>query len=275
MQNFLQLLLRFGTFWSFLILEIICFYLVVNYNQKQQKIFISSSNRFIGGVYDRYDGVMDYIRLNDQIQELEQENARLRQQIDGYTTLFSRERLGTDSLDLPAHFNFIPARIISKSIINFNNTITINRGEKDGVRPHMGVIDANGIVGIVRRTTENYAVVMSNFHTQTRIPATIRKRNAHGTLTWESTDTRKMDLKHIPRYIAVTKGDSVFTSGYSFIFPENYPIGMVDEVETTANNHHQISVLLHNKLEDLDLVYVVVNLNEEEIEKLEGEKDGQ
>ena len=265
MQNLLQLILRFSSVWTFLILEVLSFYIVIQYNQRQGKIFFSSAGRISGELYERYDRVTDYLSLKKQVESLKDENSRLRAQIDNYNTAEYLSALPLDSVVENAQF--IPAGIISKSVINRNNTITVNRGRNHGIEPHMGVINSNGIVGIVRNVTDRYAVVMSLFHSKSKISAAVKGRpDVYGSLVWESMDTRYMSLKYIPKYKEeIQLGDTIVTTAYSNIFPQNIELGFIEKIERGQDDpHFQIKVRMKEQLSKLDYVYVVKFLDRAE-----------
>ena len=56
-------------------------------------------------------------------------------------------------------YYFIGAQVINKSTLKLNNTITINKGIKDGVHPEMGVISKQGAVGVVKDVSDRKSVV--------------------------------------------------------------------------------------------------------------------
>ena len=267
MQNLLQLILRYSTFWTFVILEVISFYLVVQYNQRQSKIFSNSMDRFVGSVYKRYDSITDYFTLGRQIRKIKGENASLRSDLTKYTTFFSQENIDIDTVGKP--FEFIPAKVIGKSFIGRNNTFYIDQGSAQGIKKHMGVINGDGIVGVVLDVSENYALVMSNFHQKALISAAIKNKNVPGTLAWEVVDTRYMQLKYVPNYIKLEEGDTVISSGNSFIFPKGLEIGFVDSFKETEEDYYDITVRVKNTFYQLDHVYVVNDLRRNEIETLE------
>lgn len=57
--------------------------------------------------------------------------------------------------------NMIIARVINNSIARKNNYITIDKGNRDGVFPEMGLVDQNGVVGVVSSASSGYAVALS------------------------------------------------------------------------------------------------------------------
>ena len=55
----------------------------------------------------------------------------------------------------------IPAKVITNSLYERNNIITLDKGYKDGVRENMGVVDGNGVVGVVYLVSDHYCTVLS------------------------------------------------------------------------------------------------------------------
>jgi rod shape-determining protein MreC len=78
------------------------------------------------------------------------------------------------------------------------------------------------------------------------------------------------DLLFVPRHIKIAKGDSVVTSGYNSIFPENEPIGIIDNFWIHENeSFYHIKVLLSNDFNRLAYVYIVRNKFRSEKDSLE------
>ena len=77
-------------------------------------------------------------------------------------------------------------------------------------------------------------------------------------------------LTDIPRTAKVMKGDSVVTSGYSTLFPENIMIGYVSNVGSLpSSNFYAIRVRFSTNFYNLQYVYVIKNLLGDEQKKLE------
>lgn len=271
MRSLLQLFARFGGFFLFVLLEGICFYLIVQFNKTQGQIWFSSANAFVGAAYDTYDGAVDYLALKREIRELMEENARLRKALE-------KARPGIDTLttdtaridSIRRTYTFIPADVISNSINRNNNTLTLDKGRRDGVEPHMGVISDDGVIGIVRAVSANYASVGSILHRDTRISASIRRTGSFGSLVWRGNDPRYMELEAIPKHADIKVGDIVETSGFSAIFPSGLRIGTVKSVEKiSGGNFYDIKVELDEDLSRLKYAYVVNYLARKELSELE------
>src|SRR5690606_22962348 len=103
-----------------------------------------------------------------------------------------------------------------------------------------------------------------------RITAQIKNNEYFGTLTWNGKDPRFAQLSEIPKYIEVSKGDTIETDGKSSSLPGGIMIGTVasakiDEISGELN----IQVKLKEDFGRLRYAQVVLNLEKNEIEQLE------
>src|SRR5699024_9316506 len=151
-----------------------------------------------------------------------------------------------ESISKSLTFQFTPAKVISNSYTKSHNILTIDKGAKDGIEVDMGVITPNGIVGIVNKTSENYATVQSILNTRSQINAKLKKTNHFGLLVWEKIrDPMHVHLIDIPRHTEFSVGDTIVTGGKSTIFPEGIQIGTIDDyVLDEINNAFIILVKL-------------------------------
>ena len=77
MYNVIQLLAKYGAHILFVVLEIICFSLIINYNKAQKDIFINSSNVLTAKIADQQNQILQFTRLKNQNDSLMIENANL------------------------------------------------------------------------------------------------------------------------------------------------------------------------------------------------------
>ncbi|KAA3634552.1 MAG: rod shape-determining protein MreC [Bacteroidetes bacterium] len=272
MSNFLQFFLRFGGHFMFFLLEGICFFIIIRYNDYQNRIFFSSSNTIVGYMNDRVEGVTSYFTLKRDIKALKKENAALKSQLDN--VYYSDETAVDTVLDNSSQpkYSYIPADIISRAVLGNNNSIVIDRGAKHGVELHMGVVSKEGVVGVVTGVSQRYSKVMTILHRQAAISASIRRNGYFGSLVWKGTNYREMTLESIPKHVGIQIGDTIQTSGYSNKFPPDLMIGTVKSFTLgEGSNNYTIKVELLEDLLNLDYVYVVDNLFSEELESLNQE----
>lgn len=128
----------------------------------------------------------------------------------------------------------------------------------------MGVISPHGIAGIIDQVGERYATAISVLHSAARISASIKRNDYFGSLVWKEVDPGHMILEAIPRQADIRIGDTIVTSGFSFIYPKGIFIGTVDRFWTEGgSNYYTIEVRLQEDIAKLDRVYVVEFTDEE------------
>lgn len=276
MQNLLQLFARYGSFIIFVILEVICLYLIVNYNKQQREIFLNSSSILTGWITDKTDQFTRFWNLSQISDSLAMDNARLRTLLDKatYENLPQADKI-IDTIYLQ-EYEYIPARVVGNSIILWDNHLTINKGTKHGIRKGMGLITERGVVGIVSNVTENFAQCVSILNGKVRISATHKKSGQFGTLLWKGEDPRKITLKDVPKYAEIEKGDSIVTNRFSSIFPDGIPVGTIDTfwVER-GTNFYNIELSMTEDLSKIRYVYVINYLLKNQQLEAEGKESNE
>jgi len=269
MRNLIALLIRFSSLITFVVLEIICFVLIVNYNASQKDIWVNSSNLFSGTILEKKNEVKSFLDLQELNNKLQEENALLKESL-----LITKGYSAQIEVDTNLRYEHIPASIFSQEYRLRNNHLTINKGERDSVRVDMGVINKDGIVGIIKGVSTKYSLAISLLNTQTRISASIKSSNYFGNLYWEGRDPTTMTLESIPRYAEVEIGDTIVTSGYSTIFPRGIDVGVIESYkikEGTSNLN--IEVKLSADLTNLSTVYIINNKDKQEVKALQEENE--
>ena len=258
----------------FLLLLGISLFLTIQSHSFHRSKVISSANFLSGGVYERINNVSEYLNLRTQNDALAQENAKLRSLLFDVKDTASIPKL--DSVKGLHPTDIIVSKVIHNSFNQYENYLTINSGNLQGVKPDMGVINSLGIVGVIDNTSQNYATVVSILNTKSHINAKLKKSDHFGSLSWDGKSTGFVQLTDVPRLAAIRKGDTIVTGGQSVIFPENINIGTIDKVEIDDQTHYYtITVKLFNDMTNLGHVYVIKSKDREEIINLEnkGKKD--
>ena len=232
MRNLLDFIVRYSSWFVFLIYVIASCVLLFDRNPFQHHVWLTSAGAVAAGVYDVSNNVTGYFSLraiNEDLQrrqaDLEEEVASLRVQLRS-----AREALAQDSLasiDSLRQFRFIVATAISNSVTRPYNYITLDKGEADGLQPEMGVMDQNGVVGVVNVTGKHHARVISLLNPNFRLSCKLRGSDAFGSLVWDGKSPDQALLEELPKHTRFHKGDTIITSGYSAMFPEGIPVGTV------------------------------------------------
>lgn len=250
MRNLINFLLKYNHWLLFILLEVVSFALLVHFNNYQGSVYFTSANRISGAIYEavnqvtRYFGLVDVNKgLTARNVELEIEVERLSEALRHYTKDSTEVvRLRRDALK---GYTIYPAKVINNSVTHPNNFITINKGEADGIKPEMGVVCGNGVVGIVYLTGTHHAIVLPVLNSKSNISCKIKRTSYFGLLKWEGGSSQYAYVKDMPRHSEFSLGDTIVTSGHSAVFPSGIPIGTVDDM---TDSHDGLSYLLKVKL---------------------------
>ena len=263
MRNLLQFLTRYSNFLIFLILEVVAFILICTSNAYQQSAVWSSANRVVAGVEGMKTNTVGYFRLRTENEVLVAENARLKEELMLLGNQIEKQT-ECDSSYLYSHLDweYIPAKVVGITTNKQHNYLTINKGLRDSIEVDMGVVGADGVVGIVSAVGEKYSLVVPIIHTKISISSRLKSNNQIGGTSWDGRDYRFVNLTEMARHVVVNKGDTVVTSGLTEVFPEGLIVGEV--CETTlgqGDNYHQTKVKLSTDYKAIKYVQVLCNKN--------------
>ena len=250
MRNLLNFLLKYNYWLLFILLEVICFVLLFRFNNYQQSVFFTSANVVAGKVYEVSGGISSYFHLKSVNEDLLDRNMALEQQITNLENRLKDYRIDSITMNSiryleQADYKIFKAHVIRNSLNQADNYITLDKGSSAGIRPEMGVIDGNGVVGIVYKTSPSYSLVISVLNSKSSIRCKIIGSEYFGYLKWEYGDSRYAYLKDLPRHAEFNLGDTVVTSGYSTVFPAGVMVGTVDDM---SDSNDGLSYLLKIKL---------------------------
>jgi rod shape-determining protein MreC len=286
-RNLIIFLRRYFNFFLFLLLEVICIVLVFRNNDFQKTAYLNSANSVSARLYNRYNNVQYYFHLKATNDSLVNENARLhnilRTSYDSVTldNLVKTDTIRTYSTDTTRkvvgielrRYLYHAAKVVNNTVNAPINYITIHRGSANGLKPNMGVIGPSGIVGVVRSVSENYAVVLSLLSKGRNFGFSARLSHSRemGTVRWYGGDAGYALMEDVPKSVRLVRGDTVVTSGYSALFPENIPIGYVESYSLTdkGSTAYTIRIKLATNFYNLQYVYVVDNMLQDEQKSLE------
>ena len=272
MKNLIRFLTKNSFIFLFVFLLFVSFILLVQNNNYQNSKVFNSSNFLIGNLYSTINNVNDYFNLKEVNAELAEQNARLQSfQINNFTRVNGTSVYINDTA-YAQKYVYTSAKAINNSTNKRENYITINKGSLNGIKPGMGVVSPNGIIGTVKNVSENFCSVMSVLHEKNAVSAKIKKSGYIGSLVWELGDYREAKLKDIPNHVQLSKGDTIITSGYSLVYPQGELIGVVKEFELPeGNNFYNIKIELTVDYKKLSHVFIVkswMKVEQAELEEL-------
>lgn len=166
-------------------------------------------------------------------------------------------------------YDYTYAHVIFRTTDRAFNYMIVDKGSKDGITRDMAVLSPQGVAGVVTDVSPNFATVRPILHPESRISAVVTPANQNGTVIWEDNDPRVAYLEAIPQHSEINIGDSVFTNGFSNIFPKGLFIGTVKEVQVGNNaSFLTIKINLATPYTDIYTVYLVENTFKAELDSL-------
>jgi rod shape-determining protein MreC len=161
-----------------------------------------------------------------RLAEAELENERLKRLLD------FRETLRGD---------LVAARVVGRDATGLSRTLTIDRGEADGVKKGAAVLVPEGVVGQVFLVSGHAARVLLISDHNSGVDALVQRTRARGIV--EGTVDGGCGLKFLKRTEDVQIGDLVVTSGLDGIFPKALPVGRVTAVDKRGQGLFQYAEL--------------------------------
>lgn len=248
--------------------------LLFNDDPYRQHVYITSAGRLASTAYKGANNVTSYFNLHDTNEDLNRRNAELQSEVGRLQGIIHRlqEEYQLDTLVLDSdvrQFDYITAHVISNSVSHPYNYLTINKGSNDGIRPELGVIDRNGVVGIVSNVGQSSARVISLLNPHFRLSCKIKRSEYFGSLVWDGKNPTEASLEELPRHTMFNVGDTIVTSGYSAVFPAGLPVGVVLDDDTDKNqNFFTLRIRLLADFTTLSNVQVVVNNKADELKAI-------
>ena len=280
MRNLIEFLAKHHHWFVFILLEAISFTLLFRYNSYQNSVWFSSANVVTGKVYEWSSQLEKFFSLATVNQHLTQRNLALEQKVVELSeklTAVTKDSsyVKADVTQQLSQFKQIPAKVVSNSLKDANNLMTIDKGSADGVRKDMGVVSGTGVVGIVYLVSPHYSVVIPLLNTKSNVSCKIENRDYFGFLNWQGGSTNQAFLDDIPRHARFKLHENIVTSGYSSVFPPGILVGKILHVYNSPDGvSYRLCVQLATDFSTLRDVSVIDNtLMKERIEVMRAARD--
>ena len=282
MDKLLEFLQKHRHWFVFLILETIALVTYLSGSLYSRSLGWYATSAVFGRVNELMTEGWSYVGLRPRNEELLRENARLR---TAYTLLARQmqdaeahgllPRLhATDSLPIDPSAVII-ARVVNRVTHTSEVYYTINKGRRDGIETDMGVMSASGVVGAVMAVSDHYALVIPVLNPKIRLACTLLGQEVSGTLTASSSpNANEAILSNVPPHAHPQIGDTITTSGYSYLFPEGMMVGTIADsiparVKGSAGTFANYPVHLATDFQGLRYVYVIREKPTHEVRALE------
>lgn len=260
MNGLLRFLEKYHFLILFVLLEGFSIWLLVDHNYYQKASFGKLSRGVVSIIDNQLSSVGNYLNLKQSNIELRLENVSLRNEIAKLKNRIETNRqVYADSIS-GAKFTYSTAKVVNNTVNRQNNIITLNVGTNDGVRPEMGVVTKDGVIGVIASVSNNFSTVISLLNTDLKISAKHRRSGIFGSLRWDGGNYREATLYEIPQHVNLAQGDTIVTSGFSPIFPPDIPLGTIEEFSLKDGSFYVVKVRLLCDFKRINHVYVIKSL---------------
>lgn len=266
MKSLLQFILKYNAAFIFVVFQIICLILIFGYNDYHRSTMLNSGNRVSGKVNKQWQEVVDYMHLKEENSFLREENALLINELEQRRAF----QHNFNYFNVYSPFTYTPAKVVNISINKIKNYITLDVGKNHGIKNEMAVMGPTGVAGIIFRTSAKYSVAIPIVNTDFMLSVKIAGSQYFGSLRWKGPDHRFAEISDIPGHVNIEIGDSVYTSGYSAIFPNDLPVGVISDFSIdNSSSFYEINVELCTDFGKLQNVYIINNSDKTEINTIQ------
>ncbi len=154
--------------------------------------------------------------------QIEQENKRLR------NALGFKER---------SKFELVSSKILRRKPSSWWETITIDKGESDGIATQFPVISEYGLVGKIDRVSENMSTALLITDQSCLVSAKVEGTPEFGIISGQRGkygEEALLRLKYLTKDISAEPGTRVVTSGIGGVFPDSIEIGTIVSIHQGA-----------------------------------------
>ena len=198
-------------------------------------------------VWEKYTSIDDVMDRNEQ---LEAENAELRQQMvdyarikaehDAYKALARIQNTNSEA-------SYVSAFVIGRDPLDEFGGFTLDQGSTDGVAVNDAIISDRGyLLGVVVEVDATSCKVMTILHPSFNAAGVISRTRENGIITGSADYAAdgQCVLTNLDRATEARKGDQVITTGLGGVFPANLLVGTVQEVVPEQSGKSSSAVIL-------------------------------
>ena len=171
----------------------------------------------------------------------------------------------TSNLDFDKNYNYTIASVVGYNNSFLDKTLLIDKGYDNHIKTDMPVLDYRGIIGKIISVGRNYSVVLPYTNSNFNLSVMVSKNDEQGIL--KSKIGGNVYVDYLPLDSEVSIGDTIITSNLSKIFPEGFPVGIVEKISISKDKMHETANLkMFNNPDALKSVIVLYYQKEKNYE---------
>jgi rod shape-determining protein MreC len=235
--------------------------------------FEIAANRIARPFQDAYNWTADVFHAKNENKQLREDVKKWRQQaiqVSATAQEAAQYKKILKVKQLPAYADYantaVTAEVLSNPASQFDQTVVIAAGRKDGIRVYDAVVTQDGLVGDVTKVLRDTALVTLLTDKESNVTAKDHKTGAIGVVRHSQGAEDLLFLERVGKDKTVDKGDLVMTAGkqsghrLSSFYPRNIPIGQVTKVgQTDVDAYQDIQVMPYADFSSLQYVLVLAS----------------
>ncbi|NCC24802.1 MAG: rod shape-determining protein MreC [Deltaproteobacteria bacterium] len=188
-------------------------------------------HRLLSGVWTKY---VDLVHVREALDALRMERNRLMEELaQAREEVAEAERLRRIlNFSPPSGWKREGVRVVGQRMgpNALLETIMLDKGSMQGVKPDSPVIAPDGVIGRVYRVGLNYSTVLLLSDPNSRIPVLSQSSRTPGILYGQG-EGFPLTLRYVPVNSPMSEGEVLVTSGMAGIFPKGLPVARVSRIE--------------------------------------------
>lgn len=222
------------------------------------------------GVSGALSGVQSFWGNMRRVVSIAEENESYREEIDRLQSQLVRLKelelenealrrlLGLKQQTQPGEL--LPVRVIGSDISSFVQSITIDRGQQDGVRLDMAVVTWKGLVGRVVRVNATTSKVLLLTDVNNSVSVRVQDPDSRATGIARGRADGLLLMEHVPQQEKLSEGKLVITSGLGGLYPEGLVVGRIAQVvQNDYDVFQRATVEPTVELHKLEHLYVILS----------------
>lgn len=266
-------ILRISVAVVFILLEIAAISVLRSSSSIQDEWMNKASMNVVSFLWSGAEKVRCYFSLDEQNRDLQAENERLLAELQKYRDgIVSAAEVAASNQVECGNFTRIPARVVKLGRNTSHNYIILDKGSEDGVLPNSGIVSAKGVVGIVTAVSRHHSFGLTLINSHIKIGAKVGRNGVAAPMVWDGIHVDRARVTDLPPQFSAAPTDTVYTSGYSLMFPSGIALGTPGSSRMVDGSTLSLDVHLFQNYKALGYVTVLVNPTASEIEFLENKE---
>ena len=258
MRNLLLFLIKNKNHFVFAVTLFFSFVLLFNRHNDEMSVIRGFSSDFVSFLSTPLVKVKSLAIVNEENQYLREKNLQLNLQLESILYAADENKNLRDLLDFKreTRLKIIPASIINKGIQTNVKSLTLDVGSSNNIMPNQAVLTPDGVIGKTVLVGKKSSIVQSISDNNFRLSVRIMPSGAVGILRWSQDNICR--VYEVQKNVDINIGDRVITSGFSNIYPEKLPVGIVSGVYDERGSYQKVvNVKIQNDFESIQNVFIV------------------